>query len=91
MVYTGLSAAGHGSFRAVGLAVVPAQGGAPGQITSGNDDANAWSPDGRWIAFTRYENQKQNLYTPSTLTAVPCRNCERRRGGLRGRQTRAGS
>jgi dipeptidyl aminopeptidase/acylaminoacyl peptidase len=45
-----------------GLAVVAATGGAPALITEGDDSSGTWSPNGKWIAFTRFENQKSNLY-----------------------------
>jgi TolB protein len=45
-----------------GLAVVPAAGGAAASITSGADSSPAWSPDGRWIAFSRFENGTTSLY-----------------------------
>jgi Tol biopolymer transport system component len=45
-----------------GLAVVAGSGGPPLGITEGEDSWGIWSPNGRWIAFTRYESQKSNLY-----------------------------
>jgi Tol biopolymer transport system component len=36
-----------------GLVVIPAAGGPARQLTTGVDIPYAWSPDGRWIAFSR--------------------------------------
>jgi Tol biopolymer transport system component len=62
IVHTLLRAVENGGFVPTGLAVVPADGGSPRWITTGSDYAKAWSPNGRWIAFVRFENRKQDLY-----------------------------
>jgi Tol biopolymer transport system component len=45
-----------------GLAVVGGAGGSGTQITRGEDAPIGWSPNGRWIAFVRYEGRSSSLY-----------------------------
>jgi Tol biopolymer transport system component len=62
IVYTPLRSIANGGFAATGLAVTPADSGTPRQITNGTDYALGWSPNGRWIAFFRLEDRKNDLY-----------------------------
>jgi Tol biopolymer transport system component len=62
IVYTPLRVDAKGSLEPTGLFVVARRSGQTSQLTTGKDYAQAWSPNGRWIAFIRFESRKQNLY-----------------------------
>ena len=62
LVYTGLHVEANRSVTTVGLFVADHAGGQKAQVTTGEDNAIGWSPDGRSIGFIRYENGRSDLY-----------------------------